>query len=132
MENSLVIKDSPYDFETTYNKLKNIISNNPNLKILLELDHSKNAALVDLNLNPTKIIMFGNPKLGTPLMQVSQTISIDLPQKIVVYQTNELEVKIAYNNPAYLKERHQLAGKDDVFKVISGALNTITDKVITA
>lgn len=130
MENTLVIKDSPYNIETTYNNVKNIIDNNPNLKIVLELDHSKNATSVDLELNPTKIIMFGNPKLGTPLMQVSPTVSIDLPQKIIVYTTKEGETKIAYNNPLYLKERHYIEGKDEVLNKIKEALHIITDKAI--
>lgn len=130
MENTLIIKDSPYNLEKTYDKLKTIIDNNPKLKILLELDHSKNAASVDLELNPTKIIMFGNPNLGTPLMQASQTVSIDLPQKIVVYTADDKSTKVAYNNPMYLKERHNIEGKDEILKTISGALNTITNKVI--
>lgn len=130
MENTLIVKDSPYNLETTYNKLKNIIDDNPNLKIILELDHSKNAASVDLELNPTKIIMFGNPKLGTPLMQASPTVGIDLPQKIIIYSTKEGETKLAYNNPAYLKERHNIDGKDDMLNKITGALNTITNKAI--
>lgn len=130
MENTLIIKESPYNLETTYTKLKTIISNNPNLKILLELDHSKNAASADLELNPTKIIMFGNPKLGTPLMQASQTVSIDLPQKVIVYTTEIGETKIAYNNPMYLKERHHIEGKDELLNKINNALNTITDKAI--
>lgn len=131
MESQLITKDSPYDVNTTYDKLKNIISNNPNLKILLELDHSKNAASADLELNPTKIIMFGNPKLGTPLMQASQTVSIDLPQKIIVYSTDDSKTKISYNDPLYLKERHNIQGKDDVLQKISGALDNITNKVIS-
>jgi len=131
MEN-LIIKDSPHDVETTYSKLKTILTNNPKLKILLELDHSKNAASVDLNLNATKIIMFGNPNLGTPLMQASQTTSIDLPQKIIVYAGDDAQTKIAYNNPMYLKERHGIEGKDEILEKIMGALNNITNKVIEA
>ncbi len=131
MENTLVIKDSPYDVETTYNKVKTIITNNPNLKILLELDHAKNASSVDLTLRPTKIIMFGNPKLGTPLMQASQTASIDLPQKIIVYADADASTKIAYNDPLYLEERHTIQGKGDILKTISGALDKITNKAIS-
>lgn len=130
MKNNLIIKDSPYDVATTYNNLKTIIENNPNLKILLELDHSKNAASVDLDLQPTKIIMFGNPKLGTPLMQENPTIAIDLPQKIIIY-TAENNTKIAYNNPLYLKERHGITGKDNIIDTISNALNNITNKAIS-
>ena len=130
MENTLIIKESPYDIETTYGKLKTIVENNPNLKILLELDHSKNAANAGLELNPTKIMLFGNPKLGTPLMQASQTVSIDLPQKVIVYTTADAGTKIAYNDPFYLKERHAIEGKDELLTKISNALNTITNKVI--
>ena len=130
MENGLIIKDSPHNLNDTYNKLKDIISNNPNLRILLELDHSKNASSVDLELNPTKIIMFGNPKLGTPLMQSSQTASIDLPQKIIVFSNIDNEIKIVYNDPMYLKSRHKIDGKDEVLNIISNALDTITNKVI--
>ncbi len=130
IENGLIIKNSPYDIDTTYTKLKTILSSNPNLKIILELDHSKNAASVDLKLNPTKIIMFGNPKLGSPLMQANQTISIDLPQKIIVYSTNDSSTKIAYNDPFYLKKRHKVEGQDKILKTISDVLNNITNKVI--
>lgn len=128
MNNGLIIKDSPYNVETTYNNIKTIINNNPNLKVLLELDHGKNALNVDLELNDTKIILFGNPKLGTPLMQVNQTIGIDLPQKIIIYSDNKTNSKIAYNDPLYLKERHLIEGKDTVFETISNALNIITNK----
>lgn len=130
MENGLITKDSPYDIDSTYNKLRTILHNNPNLKILLELDHSKNASSVDLELKPTKIIMFGNPKLGTPLMQASPTVSIDLPQKVIVYAVNNTTAKIAYNDPQYLKSRHGIEGKDEVLMTISNALHNITDKVI--
>jgi len=130
MDNGLIIKNSPYDIDTTYTKLRTILHNNPNLKILLELDHSKNASSVDLELNPTKSIMFGNPKLGTPLMQAGPTVSIDLPQKIVVYADNSTSSKIAYNDPQYLKSRHGIEDKDEVLTTISNALNNITDKVI--
>ena len=130
MENGLVIKDSPYDIERTYSTLKTLLTNNPNLKIILELDHSANAASVDLKLSPNKIILFGNPKLGTPLMQASATTSIDLPQKIIVYAAADGSTKIAYNNPMYLKKRHQIEDMDAVIDKVSGALNTITNTVI--
>jgi uncharacterized protein (DUF302 family) len=130
MDNGLIIKNSPYDIDTTYTKLRSILHNNPNLKILLELDHSKNASSVDLELNPTKIIMFGNPKLGTPLMQAGSTVSIDLPQKIVVYAVDTTSSKIVYNDPQYLQSRHGIKGREEVLTTISNALNNITNKVI--
>jgi len=125
----LIVKDSAQDVATTYAKLRTIIDTNPNLKILMELDHSANAAKAGLELEDTKIIMFGNPKLGTPLMQASATTAIDLPQKIIVYATSS-GTKIAYNDPMYLKERHGISGADEILKKVSGALDAITNKAI--
>lgn len=128
--NGLLTKTSSLDFESTYNKLKNGLDNNPKLKILLELDHSKNAASVGLNLNPTRIIMFGNPNLGTLLMQSKQTVSIDLPQKIIVYQDDNAEVKVTYNDPMYLKNRHnieQMEALDKISIALDGLITAATN-----
>jgi uncharacterized protein (DUF302 family) len=127
---TLIEKESKQSFEETYASLKNTLEANPNLKILLELDHSKNAASVDLKLPPTRIILFGNPKLGTVLMKENQTAGIDLPQKILLTEKDGV-VKVSYNNPAYLKERHQLGDAvAEVLQKISGALDTITNIAI--
>ncbi len=129
--NGLVIKESNQSFEATYSKLRRTIDTNPNLKIILELDHSKNASSVGLTLNPTKIILFGNPNLGTVLMNDQQTTSIDLPQKIVVFQEGNGTVKIAYNDPAYLKNRHDLSEQtQEVLNKVSGALDKITSAAL--
>ncbi len=130
LDNGLIIKESPYSVEVTYTKLRTLLSNNPNIKILLELDHSTNASSVDLELKPTKIIFFGNPKLGTPLMQSSATTSIDLPQKIIVYTDKGNRTKIAYNDPLYLQKRHGIEGNEAILEKVNTALHTITEKVI--
>jgi len=124
--NGLIIKTSNNDFDTTYQKLHDILEGNPNLKIILELDHSKNAANADIDLLPTRIILFGNPKLGTPLMLANRTVSIDLPQKMIVFQEASGEVKVAYNDPTYLKGRHELDGTDEVLAKVTGALDKIS------
>lgn len=129
-DNGLVLKNSTLDFETTYTKLKNTIEGNPNLKIMIEIDHSKNAASKGLDLRPTRVIIFGNPMLGTVLMQNQASLAIDLPQKIVVYQLEDGTVQIGFNDPLYLKKRHGLVEQDEVLTKISNALNTITDKAI--
>ncbi len=123
----IITKTSNQGFEETYSKLRGIIENNPNLKIILELDHSKNAASVDLKLNPTRIIMFGNPKLGTPLMNTTSYLGLDLPQKILVTQSAGGKVEISYNDPMYLKDRHKIVGVEEVLAKVSGALNKISD-----
>jgi uncharacterized protein (DUF302 family) len=131
MESGLVTKQSSFDFEETYSRLRTIIDNNPNLKIILELDHSKNAGSVDLTLRPTKIIMFGNPKLGTPLMNSSATASLDLPQKIVVFTDEKGLTHLTYNDPNYLMSRHNIEGQEAVLQKVSGALNKITNAAIS-
>ena len=121
----IITKLSKLSFEETYSKLRSILDNNPNLKILLELDHQANAASVELNLAPTRIIMFGNPRLGTPLMASGTLTGLDLPQKILVTERDGT-VSISYNDPSYLKDRHQIKGQDEVLQKVSGALDKIT------
>lgn len=121
----IITKVSSQSFEDTYAKLRSIIENNPNLAILLELDHQANAAKASLQLPPTRIIMFGNPRLGTPLMLAGDYTGLDLPQKILVSE-REGQVSLSYNDPAYLKGRHNITGKDDVLQKVTGALDKIT------
>lgn len=122
----VITKVSSKNFEDTYNALVEIITNNPNLKIIAQLDHQANAASVDLELNPTRVIMFGNPKLGTPLMQNSQIIGLDLPQKILIWQDDQGAVNVSYNDPEFLKLRHEIIGKEDVLAIISKALDNLS------
>lgn len=129
MKGLIQIKSSN-DFETTYSKLKNVLENNPAIRIVAELNHQANAARVDLTLGKVRIIMFGNPRLGTPLMQTDIGIAIDLPQKFLVFEKEE-EVFIAFNDPMYLKERHGIEGKDEVFEKINGALNKLAGVAAT-
>ncbi|MEL6557773.1 MAG: DUF302 domain-containing protein [Bacteroidota bacterium] len=127
MEKGIITKVSNQDFDNTYLKLKETIDNNPNLKIIAELDHQSNASNVGLALNKTKIILFGNPKMGTPLMQNSITAGLDLPQKILVYQNDQGIVNVTYNDPMYLKQRHGISGAQEILTKISGALDQITN-----
>ena len=124
-ETEIVTKVSAQSFEETYTKLRSVIDNNPNLKILLELDHQANAAKVDLQLPPTRIIMFGNPRLGTPLMLGGDYTGLDLPQKILVSERDG-QVTLSYNDPAYLKTRHNISDRDEVLQKVTGALDKIT------
>ena len=123
----VVEEESANDFETTYSRLRSAISSNPNLTIVAELDHAENAASVDLELRPTRLVVFGNPRLGTQLMQDEQTIAIDLPQKVLVYEEADGSVFVAYNDPDYLADRHDLDDSDDVNDTIETALQTLTE-----
>lgn len=77
--NGLVTVESTYGFEETYDRLKGAIEKNDQLSIIAEVDHAANAKSVGMDLRPTRLIVFGNPKLGTQLMQSEQSAGIDLP-----------------------------------------------------
>jgi len=124
MSKGVIQFTSENDFDTTYSKLKHILEENPMIGIVAELDHQKNAAKVELELVKTRMILFGNPRLGTPLMKEKIQVSLDLPQKFIITQNKE-EVSVLFNDPMYLKERHAIESKDELFEKISGALHKI-------
>ena len=117
---------SPYTVENTANRFEAILKKK-GLTIFSRINHSENAAGVNLNLTPTEVIVFGNPKIGTPLMQCSKTVAIDLPQKALFWQDNNGQVWLSYNNPEYLKERHHIKGCDKLITKISNVLSKLSE-----
>jgi len=83
------------------------------MSILARIDHAAAAANVGMELRPTEVLIFGNARAGTPLMQAAQTIGIDLPLKAVVWQDAAGKTQIAYNHPDWLAERHDVHGGTD-------------------
>jgi len=108
----IITVESSQNFEQTYSSLETAISSDENFHVFLQLDHQSNALSVGMELRPTKVIVFGNPNLETPLMQNSQTTGLDLPQKMLVWEDQEGIVKISYNDPLYLQQRHGISGND--------------------
>lgn len=121
----LITTISDRSFSYAYLTIKEMIDNNPNLKLISEIDHQANAARVGLDLEPTTLLIFGNPNLGTPLMQNSQTVAIDLPQKILIWENEYGEAHITYNDPFYLKSRHSISENDEILSRIRGALSAL-------
>jgi uncharacterized protein (DUF302 family) len=80
------------------------------ITVFARIDHAAGAASAGMPLRPTELLIFGNPKAGTPLMQANQTIGIDLPLKVLVWEDASGGVWIAYNDPTWLAQRHQLGG----------------------
>ena len=126
-EEGIITKISNEDFESTYSNLRNAIVANENLQIVAELDHRENAASVDLELRPTKVIIFGNINLESPLMQSSQSAGLDLPQKMLVWEDEDGTVNISYNNPEYLQERHSISGNETIISQITVELNALAE-----
>ena len=95
------------------------------MAVLARIDHAGAAQKVGLDLRPTEVLIFGNPKAGTPLMQEVQTMGIDLPLKALVWQDEAGATWLSYNDPSWLAARHGLgSGKDKVLGIMSAALET--------
>ena len=125
----LVTLQSNHSVKDTADKLASIIESK-GMTVFARVDHQKNAAGVNLELRPTQVIMFGNPKAGTPLMQCEQSVAIDLPQKILISEDADDKVWLSYNNPDYLKTRHDIQGCDTAIDNISKALSGISQAAI--
>ena len=93
--------------EQTVERLEGVL-HAKGVKLFALIDHSGEAAQVGMRMRPTKLLIFGNPKAGTPLMLASPGVAIDLPLKILVWEDADSKVWISYNSPAYLQARHSL------------------------
>ncbi len=120
----LVFRDSKRDFSTTVRQLEEAIAARK-LTLFGTIDHAANAAKVGLRLRPTKVLMIGNPQLGTPLMQATPSAALDLPQRIAVYETDAGTVRVAYRSPAALIAQHGAVGQDVFVGRASAALEAL-------
>lgn len=128
-KNGLITLQSNHSVNDTADKLASIIESK-GMKVFARVDHQKNAQGVNLTLRPTQVIIFGNPKAGTPLMNCEQSVAIDLPQKILISEGADKRVWLSYNNPEYLKSRHNIKGCDSEIDNISKALNNVSKAAV--
>ena len=127
----LITLRSGYEPRETMNRLETEVKAK-GLTIFARIDHAAGAAEVGLSLRPTELLIFGNAKGGTPLMQAVQTIAIDLPLKALVWQDASGNTWLSYNDPNWLAKRHGLGHEADApIKAISAALDAMT-KTATA
>jgi uncharacterized protein (DUF302 family)/uncharacterized membrane protein YidH (DUF202 family) len=105
--NGIVSIPAHRSVDQTVEKLQEILKAK-GVKLFAVVDHSGEAKTAGLEMRPTKLLIFGNPKAGTPLMIASPSSAIDLPLKILVWQDGNSKVWISYNSPAYLQTRHSL------------------------
>jgi uncharacterized protein (DUF302 family) len=126
--NGLITIRSSYGPEETMNRFEaEVLASG--MTVFAHIDHAAGAAAVGLPLRPTDLLIFGNAKGGTPLMQQVQTIGIDLPLKALVWQDASGTTWLSYNDPAWAAQRH---GLDDMAKAtvnaMTSALEAIADK----
>jgi len=123
--NGIIKLKSRYSVSETINRLEEILSKK-GMTIFRRVDHTAGAKKVGLDLRPTQLLIFGNPKVGTPLMQCAQTAALDLPQKALAWQDESGQVWLAYNDPAYMAKRHDIEGCDKAVLKVTGALEKFT------
>jgi uncharacterized protein (DUF302 family) len=118
----MITLKSNHSVSATADKLTSTLKDK-GMTVMNRISHSDGAASVDLELRPTELVIFGNPKVGTPLMQCAQSVAIDLPQKALIWEDESGQVWLGYNDPMYLKQRHDIEGCDAVLEKVAGALD---------
>jgi uncharacterized protein (DUF302 family) len=113
---------SGYDVKQTSDRLERALLSK-GIRVFARINHAAGAQSVGLALRPTELIIFGNPKVGSPLMQCRQSVALDLPQKALIWQAADDQVWLSYNAPEYLASRHQLdACAEQALQKVSAAL----------
>jgi len=121
----LAVHRSKFDTEQTMRRLEAAVTKR-GVSILAKIDHAAAAAKVGMELRPTAVLIFGNPRAGTPLMQAAQTVGIDLPLKALVWEDDAGGTWLAFNEPRWLAGRHGVsAGNDRGLVAMSAGLAAI-------
>jgi uncharacterized protein (DUF302 family) len=123
--NGMIIIKSNNSVTATIDKLENVLKTK-GMTIFKRVNHAAGAEKAGLQLRPTELLIFGNPKVGTPLMLCSQTAALDLPQKALAYEDENGKVWLAYNDPAYMAKRHGIQGCEKPLQKVSNALAKFT------
>jgi uncharacterized protein (DUF302 family) len=122
----VVTKQSPCSVTETVNRLTRIIEDK-GLQLFAIIDHSGEATRVGLTMPDTKLVVFGSPPAGTPVMLAAPLAALDLPLKMLVWEDGHGGVSVSYNSPAYLAERHHLS---DEMRARLEPIEPISDEVI--
>ena len=120
-DNGIISIKSVHTVTETINKLEDVLKNK-GMTIFKRINHTAGAEKAGITLRPTELLIFGNPKVGTPLMLCSQTAALDLPQKALAYKDKMGQVWLSYNDPAYMAKRHGIKGCEKPLQKVSNAL----------
>jgi len=121
---------STFNVEETADRMVSIL-NKKGMTVFNRIKHSESAAKVGIELRKTELIIFGNPKVGSPLMACQQSVAIDLPQKALIWEDHNAKVWISYNDPRYLEKRHNISGCEEAIAKIEKALAGIAKSAST-
>jgi uncharacterized protein (DUF302 family) len=121
----LVVKPSALSVKDTLDKLTKVLDEK-GIKVAARVDHAAGAKAAGMDLPPTEVVFFGNPKLGTPLMQSNPHIGIDLPMRVIAWTDKDGKTWVGYTSADALKARYGIKDKDEAFKAMAGALDAFT------
>jgi uncharacterized protein (DUF302 family) len=121
----LTVRESKLPVKETIDKLTAVLEAK-GIKPVARVDHAAGAKATGLEMRPTEVLMFGNPKAGTPLMLANPEIAVDLPMKVIAWQAADGRVMIGYTAPETLKARYGIKDKDAVFKAMAELLDAVT------
>ncbi|HEC84021.1 MAG: DUF302 domain-containing protein [Candidatus Parabeggiatoa sp. nov. 2] len=128
-DNGLVNVEATRSVKETTDHLESLLKEK-GMTIFARINHAEGAKRIGKELRPTELLIFGNPKAGAPLMQCKQAMGIDLPLKMLIWEDENGQVWLTYNNPEHLANRHKLAGcAEKVIKTVAGNLTKLTHKV---
>jgi uncharacterized protein (DUF302 family) len=128
-DDRVVIKGSPHTVASTLDRLSDALRAR-NVGIVARIDHAAGAQKVGQALNPTQLLIFGDPKLGTSLMQSNRKIAIDLPMKILAWEDNDGQVWLLYVKPEALKLEYRIDDRDEAFQAMAQVLEKLTDEAV--
>lgn len=113
--------DSAYDVGETAQRLETLLREK-GMTVFNRINHAQGAKTAGIAMNDTELLIFGNPKVGSQLMLCQPMVAIDLPQKALIWEDDAGAVRISYNDPGYLKQRHSISGCDEWLAKISDTL----------
>ncbi len=128
-DNGMVAKSSKYSVAETMDRFE-AEAKSKGFAVVARVDHAAAAEKAGLKMPPSQLLIFGNPKGGTPLMLAAPTVAIDLPLKALAWQDGEGKVFLGFNSTGYLKSRHDITGKDDALKIMEGVMNGMAEKAV--
>ncbi|GMQ91320.1 MAG: DUF302 domain-containing protein [Gammaproteobacteria bacterium] len=128
-DNGLVMKRSPYSVSETIKRLESLLRRK-GFTIFAVVDHWAGARKAGIKLRPTKLLIFGNPKVGSHFFTSKQTAGIDLPMKALAWKDARGQVWLAYNDPKYIANRHGINNRPEIVKKMTGALDNFTNMAV--
>jgi len=125
-DNGMINKKSQFSVKATLDRLENVLRKK-GITIVTRWSHDAGAKKAGIELRPTELLIFGNPKMGSHFFTSQQTAGIDLPMKALAWKDKAGQVWLTYNDPQYIADRHGIADRPAIVKKMTVALNNLTN-----